>query len=221
MTIFKTLITFFVGGGVVASAFIPTSTEGMQPNIIHQAGDTVKVEQVNFEELGLTEKTELLRDYLELKGEDFTNTNIWLEIARDESKKTVNGETTFYNLHIEPITYVHTCDKSVQVNLWGYKQPPSNIVEVHDKAEGVYQATCEDYGAVTISKEKSYGLFQILPSSARDANCSSDWKETYTGQVDCAIKLRDWRGEHISTDETGYEGWSTFYKVNKYYQLPM
>lgn len=191
-----------------AESFIPSNEQRLLFHFV--SNFTNEIEQVDFNSLTNAEKSTALQSVLEANGESPTNIYIWLEIVREESK---------YIEDVLGADWVHHCDRPVQVTLWGYLQPPNTQIELKDYPNGVVdQATCEEYGAVTLHREKSYGLFQILPTSADDAGCENNWEESFSSQAECAVRVRKYR-QRVFGEVTGFEGWSTFNKVRAYYGL--
>lgn len=155
-----------------------------QPNIVGVAPsgmelllDTSSTNLVSLELAGNDEeKADKLEDILIMAGATHDEMAYLVHIAYWESK---------FDLAAEPYTHVAYCSDGN----WG---------EIY--AGGQFR--CEDFGSTTIRTEKSYGLFQILPSTAQDHGCANDWKLNAYTQSQCAIKVA--RGQ-------GLTAWSTLY----------
>lgn len=95
----------------------------------------------------------------------------WLRIAQAESG---------FQVTVEPESWVKHCQRS----------------------DGSYYAVeLSDCGDdIQVHQEKSYGVFQILPSTAKRV-CELDWKDSVETQTRCAVNIKN---------KSGFDSWSTF-----------
>jgi hypothetical protein len=132
-----------------------------------------------------SDKSETIRRYLRSKGESEQQINTWLRI--------INVESGFDEYSTAP-TQIHMCDRPVSVTLWGYRQQPNRFVELKDYPNNVYwQATCADYGAVTIDNDVSQGLLHFTKWTWQDMGCMGE-RTSWMESIDCGIRLRNARG---------------------------
>lgn len=159
--------------------------QGVEPMQIGQVENTS-----NVKTLKTAFSTEALEEYLTFKGEQ-ENIDTWFRIIEKESKFDPTSQAP---------TYWSLCDKPVVVTLWGYEQPANSYIELRDYPNGIWQATCEEFGAKTMETGYSYGLTHILQSTWDYAECKGDINN-WMHQIDCSILIRDLQG---------WDAWSTY-----------
>ena len=136
----------------------------------------------------LEERKNYILSYLKLKGE--TDLARWGKIINAESGFDANSKAP---------TYWSLCDRAVTVTLWGYQQPANSFIELRDYPNGIWQATCEEFGAITLRTGVSQGLTHIIETTWETYNCSGDITN-WTDQLDCSLKIRN---------NQGWQAWST------------
>lgn len=124
-----------------------------------------------------------IEKYLKSRGEE-SNLATWAKIIKQESG---------YDPRSKAPTYWSLCDRAVVVTLWGYKQPANRFIELRDYPNGIWQATCEEYGAQTIRTGYSRGLTHIIEPTWEELGCTGDINN-WTDQIDCSLKIRNNRG---------------------------
>lgn len=126
-------------------------------------------------------------EYLHLKNED---TKRWEKIIQAESG---------FDPQSKAPTYWSLCDRAVSVTLWGYQQPANSFIELRDYPNGIWQATCEEFGATTLRTGVSGGLTHIIETTWEESNCGGDISN-WVDQLECSFKIRD---------RQGFQAWST------------
>ena len=124
----------------------------------------------------------LITRYLESAGYSKTDIETFLKIGQLESGLQLDSV---------PPVFVKHCKRA---NGTYY------VVEINKQGRQDYCRT----GDVEVHQERSYGIFQILPSTAKDYKCNKDLT-TLEGQLDCAIKLQK--------SSKGWNHWSTYQKI--------
>lgn len=135
----------------------------------------------------LEEKKKYITSFLESRGEDVAR---WMKI--------INGESQF-NPDSVAETYWSLCDRAVSVKLWGYQQGAKNFIELRDYPNGIWQATCEEFGAITLRTGHSAGLVHIIETTWENSKCEGD-RMNWIDNLNCAFKIRDIQG---------WKAWST------------
>lgn len=151
-----------------------------QPAFLQENSLDYVVEVLNLSG-GYDSSKAIVLGYLAEVGEDVAT---WERIIEKESK--------FQDKSTAP-TFWSKCDRAVQVTLWGYLQPANNFIELRDYPNGIWQATCEELGAVTVESGYSSGLTHIIEPTWREMGCTGDilnWKDN----LNCAIKIKNARG---------------------------
>lgn len=162
---------------------------------VSPSSKTIYIENISFPvELNLLEEEknkQYIHKFLEFLGESQEDVLIWDKIIKKESK---------YNPQSKAPTYWSLCDQPISLKLWGLQQPMNRFIELRDYENGIWQATCEEFGATTIEYGYSQGLTHIIQPTWDSTQCSgfvNDWRD----QLICSIKIRDLYG---------WEAWSTF-----------
>lgn len=192
------------------------SGEGININNTFIVQDNTSYEIVrNFETSEIPIKAELVYEFLETQPLEPWEIYAFQELIGLETYEQP------YSLTLEPDTYVSHCSRAVSVKLWGVLQSPVSQIELRDYPNGIWQATCEEHGAITVYTERSIGLLQILPSSANDAGCEANWQTTYQTQLACGIKIKE-RMKQIqisagNLNATGFEAWAAWNMIKHNY----
>lgn len=123
-------------------------------------------------------RKEMVLMYLRSLGESEEDIATWDRIITQESN---------YDPTIEPPTFVVHCEGG-------------SIAELTDYGNGVmWQYECAMDNLREIKREKSFGIFQILPSTWELAGCEgavskAGNNQPWIAQADCAIKVRSLQG---------------------------
>lgn len=126
--------------------------------------------------------------YLEWRGK---NVKRWMKIIKGESGFDPKSEAS---------TYWSQCSHPVRIKLWGFRQSANRFIELRDYPSGrIWQATCEEVGAVTVRTGNSVGLTHIIETTWENLQCMGDrlnWKDN----LECAFKIKK---------RQGWNAWST------------
>lgn len=164
---YKIFETIFFGGHVV-KAMPPNDFE---PVVAQESLEVVVNPKVDFkvyyQTSDLKVRQNLIRRYLEDVGYSENDIDTFLAIGQRESGLQLDSE---------PPVFVKHCRRA---------NGSFYVVEINSTGG---QAECKA-GDKQVHQEKSYGIFQILPSTAKGYGCSKDLT-TLESQLECAVKLQ-------------------------------